>query len=142
MEWKVSDTGSANWASSSFGHCDVCPTSIYVFWLPLSYLQTLLTVQDERRNLFNANSKLLFIFTLINTAYKTVIHMVLWYYNHNKNSVSSRHLWLLFINTFNCFVTFSEQYFSIFVASLDCLFCLKVIFNKSHFNKSCYCLIW
>ena len=26
----------------SVGHCDVCPSFIYVFWLPLWYLQTLL----------------------------------------------------------------------------------------------------
>jgi hypothetical protein len=26
----------------SFGHCVVCPSSIYGFWLPLWYLQTLL----------------------------------------------------------------------------------------------------
>ena len=26
----------------SFGHCVVCPSSIYGFWLPLCYLQTLL----------------------------------------------------------------------------------------------------
>jgi hypothetical protein len=26
----------------SFGHCVVCSSSIYGFWLPLSYLQTLL----------------------------------------------------------------------------------------------------
>jgi hypothetical protein len=28
----------------SFGHCLVCPFSIYRFWLPLWYFQTLLTV--------------------------------------------------------------------------------------------------
>jgi hypothetical protein len=28
----------------SFGHCVVCPSSIYRFWLPLLYLQTLLPV--------------------------------------------------------------------------------------------------
>jgi hypothetical protein len=28
----------------SFGHCVVCSSSIYRFWLPLRYLQTLLTV--------------------------------------------------------------------------------------------------
>ena len=28
----------------SFGHCVVCSSSIYGFWLPLWYLQTLLTV--------------------------------------------------------------------------------------------------
>ena len=28
----------------SFGHCVVCPSSIYGFWLPLWYLQTLLVV--------------------------------------------------------------------------------------------------
>ena len=28
----------------SFGHCVVCPSSIYRFWLPLLYLQTLLGV--------------------------------------------------------------------------------------------------
>ena len=27
----------------SFGHCVVCPSSIYGFWLPLWYFQTLLT---------------------------------------------------------------------------------------------------
>ena len=27
----------------SYGHCVVCPSSIYGFWLPLWYLQTLLT---------------------------------------------------------------------------------------------------
>ena len=29
----------------SFGHCDVCSSSIYGFWLPLWYLQTLLLPQ-------------------------------------------------------------------------------------------------
>ena len=29
--------------SSSFGHCVVCSSSIYGFWLPLWYLQTLLS---------------------------------------------------------------------------------------------------
>ena len=27
----------------SFGHCVICPSSIYGFWLPLWYLKTLLT---------------------------------------------------------------------------------------------------
>ena len=27
-----------------FGHCVVCPSSIYIFWLPLWNLQTLLTI--------------------------------------------------------------------------------------------------
>ena len=27
-----------------YGHCVVCPSSIYGFWLPLSYLQTLLHI--------------------------------------------------------------------------------------------------
>jgi len=27
---------------SSFGHCNVCPSSIYGFWLPVWYLQTCL----------------------------------------------------------------------------------------------------
>ena len=30
--------------SSSFGHCVVCSSSIYRFWLPLGYLQTLLII--------------------------------------------------------------------------------------------------
>ena len=30
----------------SFGHCVVCPSSIYEFWLPLWYLQTLITIPD------------------------------------------------------------------------------------------------
>jgi hypothetical protein len=42
-EWKVSDTGSVHWASSSFGHFVVC-SSIYRFWLPLWYLQPLLII--------------------------------------------------------------------------------------------------
>jgi hypothetical protein len=32
--------------SFSFGHCGVCPSSIYGFWLPLWYLQTLLTNRE------------------------------------------------------------------------------------------------
>ena len=30
----------------TFGHCDVCSSSIYGFWLPLWYLQTLLSTQS------------------------------------------------------------------------------------------------
>ena len=30
----------------SFGHCIVCPFSIYGFWFPLWYLQTLLIIHD------------------------------------------------------------------------------------------------
>ena len=30
-----------SFCSFSFGHCVVCPSSIYEFWLPLWYLQTL-----------------------------------------------------------------------------------------------------
>jgi hypothetical protein len=36
-EWKVSDTGSAHWSSSSIGHCVVW-SSIYGFRLLLWYL--------------------------------------------------------------------------------------------------------
>ena len=32
----------------SFGHCVVCSSSIYGFWLPLWYLQTLFTVNLEK----------------------------------------------------------------------------------------------
>jgi hypothetical protein len=32
--------------SFSFGHCVVCPSSIYVFWLPLWYLDTLLSTKQ------------------------------------------------------------------------------------------------
>ena len=32
-----------SFCSFSFGHCVVCSSSIYGFWLPLWYLQTLLT---------------------------------------------------------------------------------------------------
>jgi hypothetical protein len=32
----------------SFGHCVVCSSSIYGFWLPLWYLQTLLTVVSQQ----------------------------------------------------------------------------------------------
>jgi hypothetical protein len=31
----------------SFGHCIVCSSSIYGFWLPLCYLQTLLPVKSN-----------------------------------------------------------------------------------------------
>jgi len=34
----------------SFGHCFVCPSSIYWFWLPLWYLQTLLIHQIDYSN--------------------------------------------------------------------------------------------
>jgi hypothetical protein len=40
-KWKVSDTGSAHWASSCVGHCAVRP-SIYGFWWPLRCPQTLI----------------------------------------------------------------------------------------------------
>jgi hypothetical protein len=33
----------------SFGHCGVCSSSIYGFWLPLWYLQTLLTYKVNDR---------------------------------------------------------------------------------------------
>jgi hypothetical protein len=33
----------------SFGHCVVCSSSIYGFWLPLWYLQTLLNIMGEGR---------------------------------------------------------------------------------------------
>ena len=42
-KWKVSDTGSAHWASSSFGHDYVCPHTNYDFWLLLWYLQACLS---------------------------------------------------------------------------------------------------
>jgi hypothetical protein len=32
----------------SFGHCVVCSSSIYGFWLPLWYLQTLLTNSEKK----------------------------------------------------------------------------------------------
>jgi len=32
--------------SFSFGQCVVCPSSIYVFWLPLWYLDTLLSTKQ------------------------------------------------------------------------------------------------
>ena len=35
---------------SSFGHCVVCFSSIYGFWLPLWYLQTLLAVNYDSNN--------------------------------------------------------------------------------------------
>jgi hypothetical protein len=40
----------------SFGHCVVCPFSIYGFWLPIWYLQTLLSPQ-WRKHLQNRSSK-------------------------------------------------------------------------------------
>ena len=33
-----------------FGHCVVCSSSIYGFWLPLWYLQTLLKINRSRRH--------------------------------------------------------------------------------------------
>jgi len=33
----------------SLGHCVVCPSSIYAFWLPLWYLQTLLITENNFR---------------------------------------------------------------------------------------------
>jgi hypothetical protein len=37
----------------SFGHCVACPSSIYAFWLPLWYLQTLLlTYNIYQSNIF------------------------------------------------------------------------------------------
>jgi hypothetical protein len=35
-----------------FGHCVVCSSSIYNFWLHLWYLQTLLDIELLRRKLF------------------------------------------------------------------------------------------
>ena len=42
----------------SFGHCVVCSSSIYGFWLPLWYLQTLLhtTLPEQFQNLTEARS--------------------------------------------------------------------------------------
>ena len=37
----------------TFGHCVVCPCSIYGFWLPFWYLQTLLTGQSKSDFVFN-----------------------------------------------------------------------------------------
>jgi len=34
----------------SFGHCDVCSSSIYGFWLPLWYLQSLLVLHHDYLN--------------------------------------------------------------------------------------------
>jgi hypothetical protein len=43
----------------SFGHCIVCPSSIYGFWLPLWYLQTiLLTCTQILLNYFDFHSLL------------------------------------------------------------------------------------
>ena len=36
----------------SFGHCDVCSSSIYGFWLPLWYLQTLLNAKCQLESLW------------------------------------------------------------------------------------------
>ena len=35
-----------SFCSFSFGHCVVCSSSIYIFWLPLWYLQTHLAIQS------------------------------------------------------------------------------------------------
>ena len=35
----------------SFGHCVVCPSSIYGFWLPLWYLQTLLVTSGKSQKI-------------------------------------------------------------------------------------------
>jgi hypothetical protein len=34
----------------SFGHCVICSSSIYGFWLPLWYFKTLLTQDEEKQN--------------------------------------------------------------------------------------------
>ena len=39
----------------SFGHCVVCPSSIYGFWLPIWYLQTLLTFNKMMYALYQIN---------------------------------------------------------------------------------------
>jgi len=41
----------------SFGHCVVCPSSIYVFWLPLWYLQTLLIIYSWKTNFWLSKFK-------------------------------------------------------------------------------------
>ena len=42
-----------------FGHCVVCP-SIYGFWLPLSYLQTLRIANSEIVQLFQSETKFIY----------------------------------------------------------------------------------
>ena len=41
----------------SFGHCVVCSTSIYGFWLALWYLQTLLTKRSSRQFFVSKKAK-------------------------------------------------------------------------------------
>jgi hypothetical protein len=41
----------------SFGHCVVCSSSIYGFWLPLWYLQTLLPTTCWRLSVFDTRSR-------------------------------------------------------------------------------------
>jgi hypothetical protein len=48
-----------SFCSFSFGHCVVCSSSIYGFWLPLWYLQTFHTYHrnDDDINMSNIKSK-------------------------------------------------------------------------------------
>jgi hypothetical protein len=48
----------------SFGHCAVCPSSIYGFWLPLWHLQTFLTT-DEMESQYKHNKSLCWLGILI-----------------------------------------------------------------------------
>ena len=70
----------------SFGHCVVCSFTIYEFWLPFWYLQTLLT-----RLLMNIGTKV-----LLNTRFRSglkVTYIVLWYActKYNISGHFSRH---------------------------------------------------
>jgi hypothetical protein len=57
----------------SFGHCVFCSSSIYGFWLPLWYLQTLLENVCGILNFFGINT--------IQNIHKPHVYLQLWRYN-------------------------------------------------------------
>ena len=60
----------------SFGHCVVCPSSKYGFWLPLWYLQTLL----ETRHILLLDSKQFYVIKFVSDLRQVgVFSRVLWF---------------------------------------------------------------
>ena len=65
----------SSFCTFSFGHCVVCSSSIYGFWLPLWYLQSLLIPETCRTHLFRCLCILVIKFTFGMDYYKWVFTM-------------------------------------------------------------------
>jgi len=63
-----------------FGHCIVCPSSIYEFWLPLWYLQTLLI----RLVLYQHTTEVLLYFKPVYNMVLIIIAMLICFKNKKK----------------------------------------------------------